>query len=174
MTKDFVIFKRVPGAKRPVRESDYSPQPNAVVMTVCDYSNTSIPTRLHWIQGHNFTLHMLIKSWTFMVLWRSCKNLTFDFLKRNLSITVFQCYTGYSFSVAFRQICRFTASSGIWFLCFVTLSISFFHFISGLPLLFLPFGDQVSIRSDLLLSPMRNACPYHFNVLKKPVLLTVD
>jgi hypothetical protein len=38
----------------------------------------------------------------------------------------FSSVTGYWFSHAFRHICRFTASSGVTFLSFLTLSTSFF------------------------------------------------
>src|SRR5215469_15846609 len=60
--------------------------------------------------------------------------------------------------------CRFAASSDIKFLCFVTLSASFPHFISGGPRHRLP-GDQVIIRLDHLLSSMHTKCPYHINML---------
>jgi hypothetical protein len=80
------------------------------------------------------------------------------------SISVFQCFIRYWFSVAFRHSCRFTASSGVKFFYFITLSTSLSHFISGLPCLcLLPSGDQV-IRLGHLLSPKRNTFPYHFNV----------
>jgi hypothetical protein len=50
---------------------------------------------------------------------------------------VIQCYTGYWFSVAFPNICLFTASSGVRFFCLITLFTSFAHFISDLPLFLL-------------------------------------
>jgi len=87
------------------------------------------------------------------------------------SISVFQCYTRYWFSVVFRHSCRFTASSGVKFFCFITLSTSLSHFISGLPLLLLPSGDQVIIRLGHVI--LLNTCPYHFNMLFSIVSKTV-
>ena len=74
-------------------------------------------------------------------------------------------YTGYWFSGNFRHICVFTASSDSRFVCFITLSTILSHFISGLPLPFLPSADQVNIRIGRLLSPTRYIYPYHFNRL---------
>ena len=82
-----------------------------------------------------------------------------------LYIRVFQCYTSYRFSVAFRHIYLFTASSSGRFFCFITLTTFLSLFISGLPLLLLPSGYQVNIRFGHLLSPLRNSTLYHFNVL---------
>jgi hypothetical protein len=72
----------------------------------------------------------------------------------HLSISVFQCYIGYWFSVAFHHSCWFTASSGVKFFCFITLSTSVSYFISGLPLLLLASSDQVIICLGHLLSSM--------------------
>jgi hypothetical protein len=94
---------------------------------------------------------------------RSVCNFSYYFIC--LSITFIPCSADYWFSVAFRHIYWFTASSGVTFFCFITLSTSLSHFISGLPLLYLPCGDQVSIRLGNLLSPTSNICPYNFNVL---------
>jgi hypothetical protein len=63
----------------------------------------------------------------------------------SLHITLCQGYTGYWFWGNFRHICVFTTSSGSRFVCFITLSTSLSHLISGLPLLFLPSVDQVII-----------------------------
>jgi hypothetical protein len=81
------------------------------------------------------------------------------------SISVFQCYTGFWFPVAFHHICRITASSGVKLFCFISLSILLSHLIyGGVPLL-LPSSEQVIIRLGHVLSSMRNTCPYHFNTL---------
>ena len=69
----------------------------------------------------------------------------------------------YVLPVSSRHICRFTPSSYLKFLSFITLSIPFPA--SGLyrrrrP----PSGDQVIIREGHLLSCMRATCPCHFNV----------
>jgi len=48
--------------------------------------------------------------------------------------------------------CRFTASSGVKFLCFITLSTSFPHFTSLRPRQRLPSGDHVIILLGHLLS----------------------
>jgi len=61
-------------------------------------------------------------------------------------ITVFQCYPSNWFSVAFRRLCQFNASSGVTFFRYITLSTSFPHFISCLPQLFLTSVDQFNIR----------------------------
>jgi hypothetical protein len=64
--------------------------------------------------------------------------------------------------VAFsRHSCRFTASSDINFLSFITLSTSLSHFTSGCPRHLLPSGDQVIIRLGHLFASMRTTCPYH-------------
>jgi hypothetical protein len=86
-------------------------------------------------------------------------------LSISLPITVCQGYTSYWSSGNFRHICFFTASSDSRFVCFITLSTSLSHFISGLPILFLPSADQVNIRIGRLLSPTRNIYPYHFKRL---------
>ena len=71
-------------------------------------------------------------------------------------VTVFMCYAGYRLIVAFRHVCQFTTSSGVSLFCFTILFTSLSNFFSGLSLLSLPSGDQVSIRLDRLLSPIRN------------------
>jgi hypothetical protein len=63
--------------------------------------------------------------------------------------------------VAFRHICRFIAASGVGFFSFITLSGSLSHFISGLPLHFLPSGDQVSICIGYRLLPLHNRLYVH-------------
>jgi len=68
----------------------------------------------------------------------------------NNNLSVFQCYTGCRFAVAFRHICRFIASSDVKFLYFITLSTSPSHYASGCPR---PSGDQVIIRLGHLLLP---------------------
>jgi hypothetical protein len=55
--------------------------------------------------------------------------LSFHILAIYLSVSVFQCYTGYWFSVAFRHSCPFTASSGVKCFCFIILSTSFRVFL---------------------------------------------
>lgn len=55
----------------------------------------------------------------------------------SLPISVCQCFTGYWFSVTFRRICVFTASSDSRFVSFFALSTSLSHCISGLAFLFL-------------------------------------
>ena len=62
----------------------------------------------------------------------------------NVSTTVFQCDSGYWFSVAFRHICRFTASPGVILLRFIAHSTSISHFVVGLPLLSPPPFDGPS------------------------------
>jgi hypothetical protein len=81
-----------------------------------------------------------------------------------LSVSVVYSCTGYLFSAAFRHICRFTASSGVTFFCFVTLYTPLSRIISDRPLAF--FSDeQINIRLGHLLSPMHNRFPYRFIVL---------
>ena len=48
---------------------------------------------------------------------------------------------------------------------FITLSTSLYHFISGLPLLFLPSGDQLNICLDHPLFPMRILGVKRFNFI---------
>ena len=52
-----------------------------------------------------------------------------------LSITVFQCYNDYWFSVTFRHILRFISSSGLRFFCFNPLHTSLSHLFPDLFLL---------------------------------------
>jgi hypothetical protein len=75
-----------------------------------------------------------------------------------LSARVFQFYTCYWFSVAFRHECQFTASLGVRLLHHSYSHVSFL-FISGLPLLFYPSGDKFNFRVGHLLSPVCNMCP---------------
>lgn len=84
----------------------------------------------HRFRGHACCWHILVSDFVqntstqSLLLWSKYRNY--------LSIRVFHCYTGYWFSVAFRHVCRLTASSGVRFLCFVTVFASFVRFISGL------------------------------------------
>ena len=80
----------------------------------------------------------------------------------SLTITIFQCYTGYLFLSHFLPV---YCVLGVIFFCFITLLTSLSHFISDLALLFLSPGNQVNICQGHLLSPMHNLCPYHFNIL---------
>ena len=80
-------------------------------------------------------------------------------------LTGFHHYSGYWFSVTFRHIYRFTASSGVRFFSFITLSTSVAYVILGLPPLFLPSGYQLNNGVGRLLSPTRSTRPYHFNML---------
>lgn len=57
-----------------------------------------------------------------------------------------QKFTGYWFSIAFRHSFRFTASSDVKFLCFMTLSTSFSHFTSDHLRRSLPSVGDVIIR----------------------------
>ena len=86
-------------------------------------------------------------------------------------LTGFHYYSGYWSSVAFRHIYRFTASSGVRYFCFITLSTSVAHVISGLPLLFLPSGDQLNYGVGRLLSPTRGIRPYHL-FLRRKILMS--
>ena len=49
------------------------------------------------------------------------------YLSFYLSIAVFQCYTDYFFSFAFRHICRFNASLGVRCFCSITTFTSLTH-----------------------------------------------
>lgn len=132
IAKDFPMLKRVPAAKRPGCDSDYSPQPNAEVMNFWGCSCTFFLTRQHWLHRDTLNSHVFVKSWIFMVVWRSCKNMNLIFENVNycLLITVFHYYISYCFSVAFRHICRFT------FFCFIFFFTSLSHYISGIPFFF--------------------------------------
>lgn len=96
---------------------------------------------------------------------QTCSHFVFTLYTVQSYVLVFQCSTSSWFAVTFCCICQLTAFSNVRFFCFSTLFTSLFHFISGLPLPFLPSRDQVSIRLGHLLSPISITCPYHFNML---------
>ena len=75
---------------------------------------------------------------------------------------VFRCYF---FSVVFHHIFLSTVSLDVEFICFINIFTFLSHFISCLPRVFLPYDHQVHTSVGHVLSPMRNKCAYHFNML---------
>jgi len=80
-----------------------------------------------------------------------------------LSETVFQSYTRFWFSIAFRHICRRTGSSGVKLFLYVTLPTSILQFLSALLIYFLPSGLPVDHSHTL--SPTRKTQAYRCNLL---------
>ena len=71
----------------------------------------------------------------------------------------------YRLPVVSRHSCRFVVSSAVKFLCFIALSVSSSHFISGCHRRRLPPSEQVVSRLCPLLSSMHIECSYNFNTL---------